>query len=302
MVVFLDLLELCLWLLGSLFCDWRIEVLIESVIIENLVKRYHENRLSHAFLLETNDYDRCFRDIICFLKQINCPFSYSENCSNDCNLCNLFDSSNLPSLIEIEASGQFIKKEQILDMMEKFSTVPVYSKFNMYIIKEADRLNSSSANTLLKFLEEPEDNILGIFITNNKESVISTIRSRCQVFNVYYDINEDSLDEDVLLDVKVYLSSIFNNADDILYNKTKMSSLYSDRMEWDKFFRTMLFYVMGCYEKSRTDVIDVLKRLSSYKYIQIIMEIEEIMKYIKSNVNIDLILDKFVIEMRKFYE
>jgi len=276
--------------------------LIEAEAIKSLVECYHENRLSHAFLLETNDYNRCYQDVIFFLKQINCPFSFSFECREKCNLCHLFESGNLPSLVEIEANGQFIRKEQIQEMMKKFDTVPVYSRFNMYIVKEADKLNSSSANTLLKFLEEPEDNILGIFITNNKENVISTIRSRCQILNVYYDVGEELLDEDTLLNVKVYLSSLFNNSDDLLYNKTKMINLYSDRKDWFNFFKTMLFYVIGCYEGSRTDVIDVLKKLSGNRYMQIISEIEIVMKYIKSNVNIGLILDKFVIEMRNFYE
>ena len=97
-------------------------------------------------------------------------------------------------------------------MMDKFSTKPVFTKFNMYVIREADRFNSSSANTLLKFLEEPEDNILGFFITNNKENVISTIRSRCQVFSCNYDTDiMESLDEEILTDVKLYLKKIFEN-------------------------------------------------------------------------------------------
>ena len=37
-----------------------------------------------------------------------------------------------------------------------------------YIIKNAERLNPSSANTILKFLEEPEDNIIAILLTNNR--------------------------------------------------------------------------------------------------------------------------------------
>ena len=35
--------------------------------------------------------------------------------------------------------------------------------------------------------------------------------------------------------------------------------------------------------------------------IKMVVEIETILKYIKSNGNIDLILDKFVIEMREYY-
>lgn len=228
---------------------------------------------------------------------------YNENCKEECNLCRLIDSDSLPSLITISPEGQFIKKDQILDMMDKFSTKPVFTKFNMYVIREAERFNSSSANTLLKFLEEPEDNILGIFITNNKENVISTIRSRCQIFSCMYDSNIiDSLDDEILTDVKLYLNAIYKNKDDLLYNKTHMSGYYKERLQWEIFFNTMLYYLKDCYTSDRLDKIEMVKEVSKNNLIKMVLLIETVLKYIKSNGNIDLILDKFVIEMREYYE
>lgn len=274
-----------------------------SDVFNELLLRYHENKLAHAFLLETNDSIRCYNDLLLFLKKLNCPFTYSDSCNESCNLCNLIDNGTLPSLITINPDGQFIKKNQILEVMDKFSTVPVFSKFNIYIINEAERFNSSSANTLLKFLEEPEDNIIGFFITNNKENVISTIRSRCQIFNCYYDYSiAESLNDEVLNEVKLYLNSIYKNDDDLLYNKTHMSGLYSDRSDWEIFFQTMLYYLKDCYISDRNDKIKMVLEIDSSNIINIIVLIEEILKYIKSNGNIDLILDKFVIEVRKYYE
>ena len=273
-------------------------------VFDQLLLKYHENKLAHAFLLETNDFERCYNDIYLFIKKIICPFDYIDNCANvDCNLCNLVDNHSLPSIIEIEPEGQFIKKNQVLSMMERFSSKPVFSKYNIYIVKNAEKLNSSSANSLLKFLEEPSDDIFGIFVTNNRENVISTVKSRCQIFGVYYDTNEqESLDEDVLLDVKLYLNSIYNNKEDLLYNKTHMVNLYSERSQWEIFFKTMLYYVKSCLETDRKDKIEMIKKISKENLINIMILIENSLKYINSNVNIDLILDKFVIEMRNYYE
>ena len=55
----------------------------------------------------------------------------------------------------IKTEAQSIKKEEILQLKEKFKTKSVYNSKRIYIIEEAEKLNSSSANTLLKFLEEP---------------------------------------------------------------------------------------------------------------------------------------------------
>ena len=173
--------------------------MIESVQLKELVKRNRENKLAHAFLLETNNYNKCYTDLLNLLKMLNCPFEYKNKCNESCNICSLIEANNLPSLVFVEPDGQAIKKDQILDVMNKFSTKPVFSKFNMYIIKNADRLNSAAGNTILKFLEEPEENILGFFITNNKENIMSTIKSRCQIINCFYD-EEELLLDDVFLD------------------------------------------------------------------------------------------------------
>ena len=276
--------------------------MVEASILKDLLKRYREGKLAHAFLLETNDTNKCYKDVLQLLKELNCPQEYRDDCDKECNICRLINTDSLPSLITIIPEGQNIKKDQILSMMDKFSTKPVFTKYNMYVIRDADRFNSSSANTLLKFLEEPEDNILGFFITNNKENVISTIRSRCQVFNCNYDTNiMESLDEEILTDVKLYLNAIYKNKDDIIYNKTHMSGYYKERIQWEIFFNTMLYYLKDCYTTNRIDKIEMVREVSKENLIKMVVEIETILKYIKSNGNIDLILDKFVIEMREYY-
>ena len=45
-------------------------------------------------------------------------------------------------------------------------------------------MNDTSFNKMLKFLEEPEDNILGFYITRNKDSVANTIVSRCELIKM----------------------------------------------------------------------------------------------------------------------
>ena len=276
--------------------------MVEASVLKDILKRYREGKLAHAFLLETNDTNKCYKDVLQLLKELNCPQEYSDDCDKECNICRLINTDSLPSLITIVPEGQNIKKDQILSMMDKFSTKPVFTKYNMYVIRDADRFNSSSANTLLKFLEEPEENILGFFITNNKENVISTIRSRCQVFSCNYDTNiMESLDEEILTDVKLYLNAIYKNKEDILYNKTHMSGYYKERIQWEKFFNTMLYYLKDCYTSNRIDKIEMVKEVSKENLIKMVVEIETILKYIKSNGNIDLILDKFVIEMREYY-
>jgi len=56
--------------------------------------------------------------------------------------------------------------------------------FKVVVIWMPERLNDSAANKLLKLIEEPQDRTLLLLISHEEQSVIATIRSRCQVHYV----------------------------------------------------------------------------------------------------------------------
>lgn len=276
--------------------------MFECSKFDHIINSYHENKLAHAFLLETNNIEKCYKDLLKLIKMLNCPKNYDDDCKEECNLCNLIDNGNLPSLIEIESEGNFIKKDQILNMMERFSSKPVFSKYNTYIVKNCDRFNSSSANTILKFLEEPTDNIIGFFITTNKMNVISTVRSRCQEYIIFYDDFNSYYDSEDISLFKTYFDNIYKNKDDLLYNKISMSKCFSERIEWQTFFTKMFIYISDVCTKHICSEIEMIKSMDQRNLVKMLNLIETVLKYIKSNGNIELILDKFVIEMRNYYE
>lgn len=277
----------------------------ESRALNELVKHYHENRLAHAFLIETNDQETCYKNLITFLKMLNCPNSYEDECSN-CQLCHLLNSENLPSLIKIIPDGASIKKEQVLELKRFFQTRPTFSKYNMYIIMNAELLNSSSANTMLKFIEEPEDNIIGFFITNNKENIIDTIKSRCQIVSDFY-INKEMVDIP-----KVWQSIAVNyvkecemtNDEAILYNKNVLVPLIHDRRELLFLFQSIFSIYNDLYHKSldKTELREeykdlnfVLKKGKIYLSLKL-SKVLKILDELNYNLNISLVLDKFVLE------
>ena len=98
------------------------------------------------------------------------------------------------------------------------------------------------------------------------------------------------------------MNSIYKNREDLLYNKTHMSGFYKERTEWETFFTTMLYYIKDCYVGRRTDKIKLVEEMSDENVVKFILLVEKAIKYIKNNGNIDLFLDRFVIEMREYYE
>ena len=57
------------------------------------------------------------------------------------------------------------------------------SDYKVYIIDEADKMNAAAQNALLKTIEEPPAYAVIILLSNNKESFLETIVSRCVVLN-----------------------------------------------------------------------------------------------------------------------
>ncbi|NTU57644.1 MAG: AAA family ATPase [Chlorobiaceae bacterium] len=73
-----------------------------------------------------------------------------------------------------------ILTEQVVMLQQKASLAPRDGGKKVFIISQAERLHPSAANKLLKLLEEPPAHVLFILVTSRPESVLPTIRSRCQ--------------------------------------------------------------------------------------------------------------------------
>ena len=284
--------------------------------LEKIVKYYHENKLSHAYLLETNNLDKCFEDLKKVIKNIVCQNEFSEKCSK-CNLCNLIDQNYLPSLIVIEPDGMNIKKEQVLELKKQFSMVPVYTKDNIYVIKKAEKLNGASANTMLKFLEEPEPNIIGFFITDNANNVISTIKSRCEVVKVFYNEHELDINSIFSESYKDYFSVALNylykleveKTDIIMYNRDVVLCKFKERDDIKLIFKIILIMyeelykkVMGFENKFNFDSLQSLCNLGTKDILKRISLVIKFIDDIDSNASVELLLDKFVIELGDYNE
>lgn len=268
--------------------------------LEKLINLYHEDALSHVYLLETNDMDLAMHDILTFVKTINCQQEYNDNCDK-CNLCNLVNQATLPSLIIIEPDGNMIKKEQVLDLKKRFSFKPVYTPNNIYVIKMADKLNGASANTMLKFIEEPGEAIIGFLLTTNLNNVIPTIKSRCELISLIYDESTKTNDDNVYeRKANEYLEKIeLEKVDKIMYNRDVILNDYPERGDVEAIFKEIFNIYMKAYNGEE---ISWLKNLS-YEDLRFRLKLViNFLDNINYNANVELLMDKFVIELSERYE
>ncbi|MCR4610634.1 MAG: DNA polymerase III subunit [Lachnospiraceae bacterium] len=104
----------------------------------------------------------------------------------ECISCTKADHHNHPDIIYIShEKPKLISvkeiREQIVDTVD---ILPYESKRKIYIIDHGEFMNEMGQNILLKTIEEPPEYITIIILTNNKDTMLPTILSRCVILNV----------------------------------------------------------------------------------------------------------------------
>ncbi len=145
------------------------------------------------------------------------------------NLCSNTHPNFYP--LENNLNEENIKIENVKNILKFLNKSTYNSNIKIVLIDNVEYLNISSANALLKALEEPSDNTFFFIIHNNSSAISETIKSRCVEFKIFhnllekklilnniikqyeYDINIDELDSNIYVEspgnIFKYLS-IFN--------------------------------------------------------------------------------------------
>ncbi len=113
-------------------------------------------------------------------QKLNCTAESEKPCGS-CSSCLRIEKLQHPDLHIIESDASQIKIEDIRNLQREASFRPYEGLMKVFIIDDAHRLNSESANSLLKILEEPPRKSLIILITHKPQNIFKTILSRCKV-------------------------------------------------------------------------------------------------------------------------
>ena len=85
-----------------------------------------------------------------------------------------------PSKKQQKSKKDTITKKQIDGVMKSINLKNFQFKKKIVIIKEANKMTNTAANSLLKLIEEPSNNLVIFLLVNNENDVLTTIKSRCQ--------------------------------------------------------------------------------------------------------------------------
>lgn len=278
-----------------------------QVIFYNVLSMaIRNNKISHAYLFENKGNDKCVEMILSFVKAILCPHNYFNNKKcGECKQCLRIETGNYPEIKIIKPAGLWIKKEQLMELQEEFNKTAIEGSKRIYIILECEKLNKQAANSILKFLEEPNDDIIALLVTNNKDLVLDTIKSRCQDILILAN-NELKFDSLMINDVLSFVRVLENKKrDTIIYTKPLWLTKFKDRNSFIKaidimiyFYNDVLLFNLGRDLKYFNDYYDDVANINGsvdeiIKKIEILIENEYLIRY---NLNLNLLINKIIIE------
>lgn len=276
----------------------------QQLFYEQAIVPLNSGRINHAYLIETNNNEDELVDTYLneFYKQLLiCGLNESNEVGiSKEKLINLLENKSYPDLLEIKPENNVIKKEQLLEIMEKFSNKSVYGTYQIYVIHRAEMLNLSSANTILKFLEEPENNIIAVLLSTHRYKVLPTILSRCTVMTLkqeksnMIDVNDNQilikLLNNLLIDTEP-LIILFNDYYESLFQTKELS------LDTLKKISKILQYYIQTNDLSSLSIKSSDINLNKFQLLEIVSIIDEFSVKLQYNVNIKLWLDSLLIKL-----
>ncbi len=116
------------------------------------------------------------------VQQALCENRNDMQACGECGPCRRVVLQQHESVLFIEPDGALIKVEQSQHVLQ-FLQLKSFGAHRFVLIDESHKMNASTANSLLKTLEEPADGTTLILLAPSLTSVLPTIRSRLRVFH-----------------------------------------------------------------------------------------------------------------------
>ncbi|MDR1524339.1 MAG: DNA polymerase III subunit gamma/tau [Tannerella sp.] len=151
-----------------------------TVTLKNAIQ---SGKLAHAYLFcgpRGVGKTSCAR---IFAKTINCLniTSGGEAC-NACESCRSFNEQRSLNIHELDAASNN-SVDDIRSLTEQVRIPPQLGKYKVYIIDEVHMLSTQAFNAFLKTLEEPPHHAIFVLATTEKQKILPTILSRCQIYD-----------------------------------------------------------------------------------------------------------------------
>ena len=154
-------------------------------IIEHLQNAISMGKVSHAYIINGPQLSGKMMIAEAFARALQCEKEGTDGCG-ECKSCHQADDHNHPDIIYVShEKPNNISVDDIRTQLNNDIVIKPYSsKYKIYIVDEAEKMNQQAQNALLKTIEEPPAYAVIILLTPNADAFLPTILSRCVVLNL----------------------------------------------------------------------------------------------------------------------
>lgn len=240
--------------------------------IQNVVK---ENQVSHAYIINGERGSGKKMLAALFAMTLQCEKKGQDPC-NVCHSCIQAESGNHPDIIRVNgAKPNSIGVDEIREQVNQTVAVkPYQGPYKVYIINQADTMTVQAQNALLKTIEEPPEYAVLILLTENADTLLPTITSRCVMLKLRNI--KDALIRKYLMeklevpDYKADMCAAFAQG-----NVGKAISLANSEY-FNEIREEAIHLLQHIHEMEISEIADAVTRITAYKleisdYLDIIM-------------------------------
>jgi len=172
-------------------------------------------------------------------------------------------------LVDIMKDKKVIEISQIRQMINYSTKSTFNNNERIILIDNVENLNLNSLNSLLKIVEEPNENTLFILIFDSNKNILNTLKSRCLKFNLYLsfsqsvEITNKILNSNILDLISEDFLHYYNTPGDFINLINFANSLNLNLKEFD--LKKFLIHLIDAeYYKNNTFI-----KNNIYKYIEL---------------------------------
>lgn len=189
----------------------------QHIVYQVLKNSFKRNKTSHAYIVNGSKGSPILETAIFMAQSLVCLNKDENNLAcEECVNCQKIKNDGYADYKFILAEN--LKTDATLSIQHEFNKSSIEKEnIKIYIIHQIEKAPISSLNKLLKFIEEPNSNIVAIFTSNSVSNILPTIVSRCQVITLKQFMTADLvnylIENNVNEDDAYLLSKISNNAE-----------------------------------------------------------------------------------------
>ena len=189
----------------------------QHIVFQVLKNSFSNNKTSHAYIVSGSKGSPILETALFMAQSFVCTDKDEFNLAcQQCVNCKKIINNGYADFKLI--NGEDLKTDITLSLQDEFNKSSIEQENKkIYIINLIEKAPVSSLNKLLKFIEEPQSNIIAIFTSNSVSKILPTIVSRCQVISLKEFMIKDLVDylmkNNVAEDDAWLISKISNNAE-----------------------------------------------------------------------------------------